>query len=386
MPGQDELGRRITITDAEGHVSTGMLKQIGGGMLSLEGAAPREFATAQLVLAEWTARPVRSLAADPVLLLADGDRLVAFPLAMNEEFLSGQWVRFPAWPTVKLPLEAVRGAVLPMPLNPAARAAAVSRISDRRDPHDLVVLNNGDTATGELKSLDEREFTLQTPVGPTKIGRAGVRAFGLNPELTSPRRRDATSVIVTLTDGSRFHATHLKTGVLEKLQMKPEFGGDLEVPLSAVAALQFLGGQAVYLSDLPPDNYEFHPFLGVHWPLRADRTVAGGPLALRGKEYARGLGMHSQSAATWRLDQKYRRFQATIGVDDDADGRGSVEFEVLVDGVKVYSSPVLTGASPPVVLEPITVRGAKLLTLRVGFATFGDVQDHADWCNALLVK
>ena len=81
-----------------------------------------------------------------------------------------------------------------------------------------------------------------------------------------------------------------------------------------------------------------------------------------------------------------RRFQATIGIDDDTQGKGSARFEVLVDGKSVYKSDDLTGASPPVVLDRISLVGAKTLTLRVDYGELADIQDHADWCDAMLVK
>jgi hypothetical protein len=89
---------------------------------------------------------------------------------------------------------------------------------------------------------------------------------------------------------------------------------------------------------------------------------------------------------TYRLDGKYRRFRATLGIDDAAAGQGSVTFEVLVDGTSVFRSDVLTGTSPAVALERIDLAGAKLLTLRVDYATDADIGDHADWCDALLVR
>jgi hypothetical protein len=89
---------------------------------------------------------------------------------------------------------------------------------------------------------------------------------------------------------------------------------------------------------------------------------------------------------TYRLAGKFRRFHATIGIDDSAAGRGSVIFEVLLDGKIAYKSDVLTGASPPVTIERLDVTGAKIMTLSVDYATDGDILDHADWCDALLIK
>ena len=137
---------------------------------------------------------------------------------------------------------------------------------------------------------------------------------------------------------------------------------------------------------MTPVNFKFEPFLDLGWPLRNDRNVSGGFLTLRGVEYPRGLGVHSRSSVTYRLDGKFRRFHAVLGIDDDTGGKGSAVFEVLVDGKRVFKSDVLTGTSVPVVLDRLDVAGAKLLTLRVDYATLGDIQDHANWCDAVLIR
>src|SRR5262249_27238815 len=127
-------------------------------------------------------------------------------------------------------------------------------------------------------------------------------------------------------------------------------------------------------------------FLKLAWPLRIDRSVSGGFLTLRGVEYPRGLGVHSRNSVTYRLDGKFRWFHAILGVDDDTGGKGSVVFEVLADGKRTYKSEVLTGTSAPVSIERLDVSGVKALMLRVDYATQGDIQDHANWCDALLIR
>jgi hypothetical protein len=133
-------------------------------------------------------------------------------------------------------------------------------------------------------------------------------------------------------------------------------------------------------------EYNFEPFFDLEWPLRRDRSVGGGFLTLRGVEYPKGLGVHSRGTITYRLGGKYRRFHATIGVDDSAAGRGSVVFKVLLDGKTAYKSDVLTGTSAPVAIDRLDVAGAKIMALSVDYATEGDILDHADWCDALLIQ
>jgi len=227
---------------------------------------------------------------------------------------------------------------------------------------------------------------LQTPLGTSSIDRSGIRAMIFNPTLSNSAPLKGEGAFVSLIDGSRFRAVDLKFEALDRLRLRTMCGVSLELPFSAVESVRFLGGCATYLSDLVPVESRFEPYFDLQWPLRNDRNVSGGFLTVRGVEYPRGLGVHSQSNVTYRLDGKYRRFHAVLGVDDDARGKGSVVFEVLVDGKRLYRSDVLTGASPPVVLDRLDISAGRLLTLRVEYATLGDIQDHADWCDAMVIK
>ena len=67
--------------------------------------------------------------------------------------------------------------------------------------------------------------------------------------------------------------------------------------VSDIVALQSLGGQFVYLSDLERADYRHVPYLSIEWPPARDRNVLGGPLMVDGKRYLKGIGMHSACAA-----------------------------------------------------------------------------------------
>ena len=86
------------------------------------------------------------------------------------------------------------------------------------------------------------------------------------------------------------------------------------------------------------------------------------------------------------LGGRYRRFMATTGIDDAARGKGSVQFAVEVDGKRVFTSKPTTGSMPAVSIKPIDVAGKQKLTLVVDYGQLGDIQDYADWCNAVLIK
>lgn len=380
----------VRVTDLDGRqTAAGAMTQWSDGVLSFAGKPTPRFSAADLLRVQWTGKKVQETATLPVVLLANGDRLHLHLDAVDEEQLTGHSTvqLLNGGFSLKIPLESVRGVIVTPPADRALRDRTCSQLLDRTERSDLVILNNGDTLEGELLGLESKVLKLKTNVGESSIDSAGVRAIGFNPELTNMPAAAAGSAVIALVDGSRFQAAKFKLSPdAKKLSLQARFGAALEIPLESVVSLQFTGGRITALSDLQPAAYKSEPYLSLEWPLRRDRSVLGGPLRLRGTEYARGLGMHSQSEVRFQLDGQYRRFHTTIGIDDDAKGRGSVVFKVLCDDRIVSASPVLTGSSSSATLEPIDVTGVKTLTLRVEFADFGDILDHANWCDALLVK
>jgi endo-alpha-N-acetylgalactosaminidase len=156
-----------------------------------------------------------------------------------------------------------------------------------------------------------------------------------------------------------------------------------------ITFLQSPGGEFVYLSDLEPADYRHVPYLSLEWPYHRDANVLGQPLAVHGKRYLKGIGMHSAARITYRLEGKYRRFDAAVAVDDSADDRGSVNFGayVLRDGQwkEASTSGIVRGGEEP---RPISVdvSGADGITLTVDFADRGDELDRANWLDARLVQ
>ncbi|WP_200809540.1 NPCBM/NEW2 domain-containing protein [Virgibacillus dakarensis] len=67
----------------------------------------------------------------------------------------------------------------------------------------------------------------------------------------------------------------------------------------------------------------------------------GNILTLNGVTYDKGLGVHAPSKVSYYLGGNASRFISDIGVDDEISANGSqtygtVEFQVLADGEKVY--------------------------------------------------
>jgi alpha-galactosidase len=110
----------------------------------------------------------------------------------------------------------------------------------------------------------------------------------------------------------------------------------------------------------------------------------GKPLRLRGKAYEKGLGVIAGSKIIYRLANRCSRFEATVGVDDETQGAGSVKFEVWADGEKLFpsgDSEIATGDSAPQTID-VQLTGKYRLTLLATSAGDGPAGDRADWADA----
>jgi len=118
--------------------------------------------------------------------------------------------------------------------------------------------------------------------------------------------------------------------------------------------------------------------------LRRRTSVEGKPMRIAGKEYQHGLGTHANSDLLYELGNRYARFEAQGGVDDEKGGAGTVAFQVFADGEKVFDSGVMKGNEPAKAVS-VPLEGVDELLLRVTDGGDGINCDHADWADARLV-
>jgi len=158
------------------------------------------------------------------------------------------------------------------------------------------------------------------------------------------------------------------------------------VPAHGVVALKIVGAAPLlpglgtnYLTDLP-STYSY-----VGWgSLVKNQSIGGNPIRLNGSTYAKGIGAHAFSGIEYRLGGIASRFRSDIGVDDEVGANGSVVFQVLADGTKIFDSGTLRGGAPHQTID-LEVTGVNRLTLGITDAGDGNSYDHGDWAGARLV-
>ncbi len=111
---------------------------------------------------------------------------------------------------------------------------------------------------------------------------------------------------------------------------------------------------------------------------QANKTVDGNPLKVAGITYEYGVGTHSISHVLIKLNGKGLRFESLVGVDDETQGKGTVEFLVLGDKRVLWRSGVMEAGDPAKEAD-VDITGVNLLGLLVLDAGDQNYWDHADW-------
>ncbi len=196
------------------------------------------------------------------------------------------------------------------------------------------------------------------------------------------------TTLATLGAGAAtYTATGLTSGQEYKFRVRAfnDAGSSDYTNKATVTPAAFDPSLGTYLSDL--DTTSESNFWG---PAERDMSNGEQPardghvMTLGDKTYAKGLGVHSPSELHFALDGKYSSFLSDIGVDGETDGNGSVQFEVWVDGVEVYTSDNLTSANGAQSIN-VDVTGKQELMLIVNNGGDNRLFDHADWAGARLI-
>jgi hypothetical protein len=163
--------------------------------------------------------------------------------------------------------------------------------------------------------------------------------------------------------------------------------------LEGIERIDFSQGKIVFLSDLEPERVEWTPYFGTGKRLeslvsffapRQDRSLLAGPMLLDGKSMQKGLAMHSRSLITYRLPDRFSRFQALAGIDDRVRPRGNVRLVIRGDD-KVLFDEIVDGTQNAKPVD-IDLGHARRLTILVDFGDETDIADHLDLGDARIVK
>jgi len=245
-------------------------------------------------------------------------------------------------------------------------------------------------ATGTFRGIDAAYVRLERGGKPQRLARRLAYGMIFAPVASAQPETDPPAVFTLRGRGQipAYLAGVDATSAAIRIRL-PGAKDEQELAAGAVERIQFASDRIVFLSDLEPAQAVHVPVVGRSIPHAKDRSIAGGPLKLGGREYRRGLGVRSHSRIEYALGGAYARFAAVIGLDDSAGdstaGRGSVTFIVHADGKELLRREVDSSTNPETISLPMD--GVLKLVLEVDFgADRLDLGDHADWASARLTK
>ena len=251
---------------------------------------------------------------------------------------------------------------------------------------DYVLLRNGDVQIGDIERLgDGGSLKLLVNGKSIDFEASRIAAVALNPSLMVARKPKGRTARLVTANGSRYTLTAI-TADATTLRGTTVFGAKIEIPLGDVIALDGMNPKAIDLTELKPLSEKLQPFGEVTWPWATNRSAKDRPLRLKTANgistFDRGFGTHPNAVRTYALDGKFRRFDATTGLDPITGPRGSAVVRILVDN----EVRELKTVSPNAVHVHVDIAKAKRLTLEVEFGPGGDVHADVNWANPRLVE
>jgi len=316
------------------------------------------------------------------LILPDGDRIMRVVIGSTTD--TDLELKSDVLGNLAIPLDSLLGLVMSTPAEADTLEAWWDRALAEPRSTEVVWLANGDRLSGGFLGLDDKRVKIQIEGKPALVERGGIVAIGFDPALANYPRPKSDFIEIALRDGTRLGVQDAR--LQDNLVVaRTRFGRTIRFPLGELSRIHARSRAVVYLTERKPIKAKYIPYVGPTREYRSDRSVRGRGFRLAGQSFDRGIGTQSRTFLAYALEPGDRRFQALVGVDEQAGPLGSVVFRVLTDSDERYKSPPLTETDAPRTID-IDLAGAKHLILITEYGDRGDVRDLADWVEARIIR
>ncbi|MEX2177027.1 MAG: NPCBM/NEW2 domain-containing protein [Pirellulaceae bacterium] len=323
------------------------------------------------------ATPIAPQKANVIVELRGGGRVLGSSATIGDDKCLVEWS---LGEQIGFPIDVVR-AIRFEPAAPAGELdKAIGTPAADADRIFFKVDGKTDSVTGLIESLTAEQVVFQLEGQERTL--PSERLFGI--VFAQPLVQDEpTRCLLSLRDGSLLAGdlTDLR-GATATLALPG--GSNLELPWSAVSKVEVRSDRVAFLSDLKPIAVEERTLVTLHRPWQRDKSVSGKPLRLGSRTFDKGLGVHSRAALTFAAGREYATLAAVIGIDAETAGKGDCVFTVLGDGQPIFSKR-MKGTDPPQDIQ-VDIGKFEQVTLLVEPGADLDLADHADWCEARMIK
>lgn len=284
--------------------------------------------------------------------------------------------------------------------NPAYRGQWNTFLKRETDKDLLIVAKRDgsglDFLAGVISAIgtERTEFLLDGETVPVPAARVYGVIFASTTSRESAQPASLSAAArVTSHQGDQFAAGSVKFSN-GSFDFETSWGQSLQVVGAVIRSIDLSSGRVQYLSDLEPleerldgidpdgsllagliDKEEEALLFGPRRDTTMERTSR---LRLRGREFSKGLCIHSRTEISWALDEKYTSLDCLVGIDDEVafNGRHIVALKVSGDGNVLFEKSIATTDEPLPLQVPL--QGISTLTILVDF---GDNESTCDWLN-----
>jgi hypothetical protein len=213
-----------------------------------------------------------------------------------------------------------------------------------------------------------------------------------------PARREFSAPACKLVDvgGSAWSIKSLQLAD-GRLKSTTVGGVALDLPLAAVAKIDYSVGNVFFLTDLEPDtgagdtavslqpaamSFKFGRVFGVRNgpPLGTTRFSIGGAA------FDNGLSLHSPASLVYRVPEGVRWLHAQAGVDDSVVVPGVFDLVVLGDGKELVRHRFAGAENRKPIPIDLEIAGIRRITIVLDPADGQDIGDQLDLCDARMTK
>ncbi|GAA4335572.1 hypothetical protein GCM10023149_43650 [Mucilaginibacter gynuensis] len=185
---------------------------------------------------------------------------------------------------------------------------------------------------------------------------------------------------VSTVDIKEYYTRLSKSEKTPQIKLKLKILEDIIKAAPPVDATAFKG-DSLYLSDAKWEvaNVGWEKPARNYFTTEAEQTFF---LENQGQLFEKGIFAHSPSTYTFRLNKKWNRFSAVVGLRDFAHQQGSAKFTVIGDGKVLYESPALRVGEHANV--NIDIKNVKVIELKANGTEGHNFNSWASWFNPLL--
>jgi len=285
--------------------------------------------------------------------------------------------------TWTLPLEAVR-AVWWSPTAPPP--AFVAEIAQRDEKHDrlLLMVNAAPTVIrGYLEAVAAEQVRMEWMDEVRNVSRAV--CLGFVTTQTADKAPPQPRFGVRLTDGSLVPSSALVVNDDDSLRCRVTTDVDLSVHWTDVERIEVASDRLRFLSNLTPVEVRSETIVALPRPWQADRSVMGRTLQTASLREAKGLGMQAGTRLLFDVaDLDAGQFAAELLLDPVTGKTGDCVYVVRGDGRELLRQRVRGGE--PAAAVRVEIGGVARLEVGVESGENLDLGDHANWCDARLIR